>query len=786
MNRAAKIALAVLCIVLAVWGAQRFKMGACDIKYELITPDGWTLDFAGPAFSPGTSDSLMAHEGFGLPPVDHVTQEIYQMPGALMLDTIVKPRVVTITTTTHGISPKAMHAARAKLMDAMRWNRGTRGQPSILRYTVNGTSRDLYVHYAGDVRRSIGRYGQMEIIGFRLTAYDPMFYDPVTQEQVLDYDQGITCLLVMKKGEHEAWDNLGPPAAAAAGSLPWPYVYCLHICPRSGDLYVGGDFTNWAGLGAGPGDHIARYDGATWFTVGGGLSAAVTEMDIAPDGTIYLVGDFQNAGDGAGDYVAQYDPETDTFSNLGGGPGAAAVTTVDDVVIGHDGTVYIIGNFTNWAGLGSPAGDHIARIAPGGAWASVGGGFDSWGRCLAVGLNGNVFAGGNFGAAGGIAECNYIAEYNIATGTWEHLDEGVGAAVYDCKVGPDGTLYIGGNFITVGVAAATANRIASWNGVVWSPLGDGLTGSCTRIAIKANGEIWASGTFGRAGDITTNNRIARWNRYSWMHVDALVPLTGPVWRLHADGDDMYFGINASAASFTLYVAAESPIVVNGNMMSYPIIEVKNAGLLEIIRNDTTGHELQFDYEMIEGEIVIIDLSAGVKTVISNWRGNVLGEALPNSDLGTFKLESSPRARHGSTQGANLIAVFIKDPNANNILVPRESGDNNNQLSGWENITGISQDNTELGRLYVSIVFDGVDYHVELYMDPGKAAGKLVGHTADYAAPGAQAIIADNASGLGGTITIDAVVGPDTDIDVIFTIVTMLWQDRWLDADNAVS
>lgn len=758
-------------------------MGACDIKYELITPDGWTLDFLGPAVSPGSSDSLMAHEGFGLPPVEHVTQEVYQMPGALMQDTVVKPRVVTITTTTHGLTPKAMHTARAKLMDAMRWNRGTRAQPSILRYTVNGTPRDLYVHYAGDVRRSVGRYGQMEIIGFRLAAYDPMFYDPVTRELVLDWDDS-SVVRYFASRVNGLWENDIPQPAAVAAGVGGPAVWDVAVDPNTGDVYVGGDFTDWDNIPNA--DYLVRHDvsAGVWQAVGdngaGGpaLNERVLGLTFGPDGTLYVGGYFTNAGGvgAAADYLAQVDVETDTWSDVHGGDGAGTTTVVYDIAIGHAGEIFVAGNFTNWQGLGA-AGNHIVEYDPSvPAWVGTLGGASHWVRTITIALDGSLIAGGLFTTIGAIG-VHYVAAWD---GTiWDYMNDGFNSTVYDVECGPDGTIYATGAFQNIFTGVVQANGIASWNGTIWSPCGSGLgpwVATGWDMAIDDQGTVWLVGGFSTAGGLATAGGIARWNGHAWAHVDIDFPAGTICHCIETWSAGVYVGFDSTG---TAYYAGANTSTNLGNMATYPVIEIKNYGLLQTIRNETMGYELLFNLQILDGEIVTIDLSPGLKTIESNWRGNRLGDSLPDSDLGTFVLESAPRAAYGGVDGANLISAFMTD------AAPRESGDNNNQLSGWHLITGISQDNTDLGTLYVDIVADGGGfYHVDLYMDMAKA--NLMGHTGTYNGAGTEPIVEDNDSGLGGTMIIDAVVGADTDIEVIFTIVTMFWQDRWLDADNAVS
>lgn len=84
--------------------------------------------------------------------------------------------------------------------------------------------------------------------------------------------------------------------------------------------------------------------------------------------------------------------------------------------------------------------------------------------------------------------------------------------VYEAVVAPNGDLYIGGDFTTVGGVAA--NRIARWNGTAWSALGTGIpAGRVYAIAFRGN-EVIVGGNFRGAGDQKTTN-IARWTGTAW-------------------------------------------------------------------------------------------------------------------------------------------------------------------------------------------------------------------------------------------------------------------------------
>lgn len=106
--------------------------------------------------------------------------------------------------------------------------------------------------------------------------------------------------------------------------------------------------------------------------------------------------------------------------------------------------------------------------------------------------------------------------------------------------------------------------------------------------------------------------------------------------------------------------------------------------------------------------------------------------------------------------------------------PLEAGDSGNLLSGYSNITGIDVTvNTDAeNKLYFTVVDDGGgNYHVDIYKDSGTT--QLVGHTASYSGTGAQSVVADNASGLGGTITVDT-LGAGTGISVTFGTYVITW------------
>jgi hypothetical protein len=232
-------------------------------------------------------------------------------------------------------------------------------------------------------------------------------------------------------------------------------------------LYAGGFFNTANGA---PANYIARWDGATWTPVGGGLNGQVFALAVFDDGSgpaLYAGGAFVNAGGQPAQFIARWD---------------------------------------------------------GASWSSVGGGMDNWVLTLAVFDDGSgdgpaLHAGGQFIIAGGVL-APFAARWNGQF--WSDLDTGEidgvihAMTVYDDGDGTD--LYAAGEFTLVGTLAV-ANFIARWDGSTWSALGAGTDDTINTLAVFDDGEpgspaLYAGGGFTSAG-IVSANRIARWDGSDW-------------------------------------------------------------------------------------------------------------------------------------------------------------------------------------------------------------------------------------------------------------------------------
>jgi len=137
-------------------------------------------------------------------------------------------------------------------------------------------------------------------------------------------------------------------------------------------------------------------------------------------------------------------------------------------------------------------------------------------------------------------------------------------------------LYVGGNFTDAG-GVATADSIAVWNGVTWSGLAP-LNGAVHAIAF-ANGRLHVGGTFTNAGGNANADFLAAWNGTAWEPVcnGAVGPaFSGNVLALRAIGSVLFIGgtfQNAAGIPSADYLlacnvitgATSSTVAVDGNM-----------------------------------------------------------------------------------------------------------------------------------------------------------------------------------------------------------------------------
>jgi trimeric autotransporter adhesin len=188
----------------------------------------------------------------------------------------------------------------------------------------------------------------------------------------------------------------------------------------------------------------------------------------------------------------------------------------------------------------------IVQRTPGGVWQALGTGTNAGTGVFAVayGLDGKLYAGGEFATMGGVANTAGIAYWDGAA--WNALTTGVSggaATVRAIAVAPNGDIYVAGDFTLAGGVANT-DGIAKWNGSAWSALGTGVSGGTARVgalAFDSLGNLYAGGVFTAMGGVANTARIAKWNGSAWsalstgMSAEVFALVVDPANNLYAGG-----------------------------------------------------------------------------------------------------------------------------------------------------------------------------------------------------------------------------------------------------------
>lgn len=217
------------------------------------------------------------------------------------------------------------------------------------------------------------------------------------------------------------------------------------------------------------------------------------------------------------------------------------------MAIGPDGCLYVGGDFTAAGGVADTA--HVAKWN-GTAWSALATGLDGVVRCLAFGADGSLYAGGDF--------TGYISNWDGSS--WTTITNLFNGVVYSIAIGLDGIVYAGGAFDNY-AAFTAANHIAQWDGSLWTPLGTGAdigtNDEVYTLTVGPDGTLYVGGKFTKVANTTIDaGRVAKWDGTAWAalgtgmndKVQALVVGLGG--RLYAGGE--FTTADGIAAAYVAY------------------------------------------------------------------------------------------------------------------------------------------------------------------------------------------------------------------------------------------
>ena len=169
---------------------------------------------------------------------------------------------------------------------------------------------------------------------------------------------GPTTVNRIAKWNGTAWSDLDSGVGGASAQIE------TVAFDKNGDLYVGGNNFDEAGSGPTTVHNLARWDGLAWYDVGGGIGdIGVKAIAFAPNGDLYIGGDFSISAGSPADYIAIFNGVS-----INPVPAGSPNNLVEDINIDGNGGVYIGGQFTSVGDLSLS--DRIAVLRSG-SWQGI-------------------------------------------------------------------------------------------------------------------------------------------------------------------------------------------------------------------------------------------------------------------------------------------------------------------------------------------------------------------------------------------------------------------------------
>jgi hypothetical protein len=523
--------------------------------------------------------------------------------------------------------PDSLHEKRKNIIDLIKPDLTRDAQPFIVRYYHDDTSKFVQGAFVYNNGLEFTAGSALEQTSISCMGYEPFVHEDGQEGAALSVNQSVATADFIVRKNGSTWANISTDFGATVFALEFG---------ADGRVYIGGSFTN---VGDANGDRIVVWDPVTeaLSSLQTGANNTVQSLKRSPNGDIYVGGSFTGLGGAGGDSVAYYDVSTGLFAVMSTG----ITGSVQALEFGDDGILYIGGTFTNHIDAN---GDNITQW-DGSAYSSLGTGASSVVRSIAKHPSGNIYAASASGVFGGgssdVAYWDGSAWNDVGTGS----DDTVNALAID----QNGLVYIGGEFTTFD--GVSANNIGVWNGESFSPLGDGTNGIVWKLWIDGEGLLWASGYFTSAGGSTVNDKIATWNGSSWIPVGIDLPGDPTAYALISDRDNLYIGYSTGGTALAAY---SNTITNNGTVTAYPVLSFKRSGgtsaTMVWIKNQTTGSTIYLDYSLLDGETVTIDFRPGNRTVKSDFFDKRWNAIMRSSDFTEFNL----------LPGDNVIEVFINE------------------------------------------------------------------------------------------------------------------------------
>jgi len=450
---------------------------------------------------------------------------------------------------------------------------------------------------------------------------------------------------------------------------------------------------------------LLRSPAGVWSAIGtGAVGGNVYAIAQGLDGIYYIGGDFTSFGGVANTRaIVQYNPVTGVIAAMGTG-GTTVGDTVNDIQIAPNGDVWVIGNITNMGGVA--AADFVGRWN-GSAWNGVGvpsaiptlaaplqSCFDLNGNFYyptytnttikkwdAVGLAwstvGTVTLGsgprsiirapsGNLTAGGTMTIINAVnvtsaAHYNVSTGAWTAVGGTAASSFGAIAYGANGFLY-------AALVAMSDSVLGMNNGTQWVKLGNlnlgGAAANAAGLAPQTNGPgMYITGDFTTTNGVTLPDSVALWTGGAFVPLDVDLPGTATVYVLRTFRDgSLALGFSTSGTATS---AGTATVTNPGTARSYPTVVLNGpssgTGRVYQIANTTTGRYVYLNLTLNAGETAKLVFQPDNLSFTSDFQGNIAKTIMSGSNEADFFLSPGANTITSLSASSTITAVIYYRP-----------------------------------------------------------------------------------------------------------------------------
>ena len=604
--------------------------------------------------------------GLGVAPITNNRQSYALTPGGFLDNVKILERPISLVfhvkhkviprTCKQALSLSKLHELRQMLIDIVKPDATGGNEPFWIEYQDGDVPLYMKVYYNGGLEGDWDIRNQW-VMDFPLTllATSPMFIEDNQDIAEIDFqDNGIFNSAAGRINGQ--WNNM---------NYGFNVAYYASELGKNGEVYAGGTFTkaNYSAYAIDPnisGNYIAYWNGTQWISLLKTITGSRIEgVDVAPNGDVYIIGIFTSVtgltgGAIAAKNIAKWTRSTGVWSALGAGLDNDGYA----VACAPNGDVYAGGKFHTAGGI---AAYHIA-LWDGVDWNAMGNmdGLNDDVYTIAISKDGKkLYMGGLFtdDYADTADHFMYICEWSFEFNDFDHMGatwgEGFNGVVRKIEISSSGYVYACGDFTTLFLAPQPSmKRIAKWNGSKWEQLDNGIdNGSVYYIKVNTDGNLVASGSFTTVGGIAMKG-IALWNGSTWVPLDIIIRpgSSSPV--VHTilyKGSDIIIGGHDFSGGVTNSIYSGITYVNNsGTAEVRPTIYINGSAKLRYLENQSTGKRIWFNLDITDNEEVFIDFGSG--RFYSTVRGDLFHTLLAGSDFHAFTL----------IPGENKIACFMHD------------------------------------------------------------------------------------------------------------------------------